>query len=131
MNLLKLRIKWSKKEDDFVVYFPRKADGGWILHYIIGKRKETSFKDSVSNDKNWTRVCGLDWNPYISLFEVDFIGELVERGFDKTTLKFEVSIDLRRLKTDFSHLLDNLSPRDKKTLKAIAKKNNLKLSDIC
>jgi hypothetical protein len=122
MNSLKLRIKWSKKENDYIVFFPRLRDGGWILHRIIGKRTCTML-NSEENKKNetLTRICGVDWNKNISVFDIDFIKELELRGFDKTTLKFEVMIKLSELETRFPHLLTDLSDSEKIQLKKLLK----------
>jgi hypothetical protein len=122
MNSLKLRIKWSKKQNDYIVFFPRLRDGGWILHRIIGKRTCTML-NSEENKKNetLTRICGVDWNKNISVFDIDFIKELELRGFDKTTLKFEVMIKLSELETRFPHLLTDLSDSEKIQLKKLLK----------
>ena len=128
MNKLKLRIKWDPKEQDFMAYYPRKSDGGWLLDRIVGKRRITTADASAKNDKALTRICGLDWNPYLGLYELDFIQELISRGFDKTTLKFEVMIDLNKLASDFSHLLEDLTDTERTRLNKILKKNKIKLS---
>ena len=129
MNSLKLRIKWCKKEQDFVVYYPRKCDCGWIIYKILKPRKETSFKSETSKEDypNWTLIGNVDSFQGMGLFEVDFIKELTERGYDKTTLKFEVQIDLNQLLTKFSHLLDDMSPREKVKLKKLLHKRSIKL----
>jgi hypothetical protein len=79
--------------------------------------------NSEENKKNetLTRICGVDWNKNISVFDIDFIKELELRGFDKTTLKFEVMIKLSELETRFPHLLTDLSDSEKIQLKKLLK----------
>ena len=71
----KLRIYWSKKENDIMYYFPlgvqTSADSHW-LYYHIGR---TVFKDSRGEDVP------------------AFLDELVRRGYDIKTIKFSVEKD--------------------------------------
>jgi len=57
----KLTYKWSKREKDFLIHFPRKCDG----HLV------NSFFNGHVNGK-------------------EFLEELEKRGYDLTTLKFEI-----------------------------------------
>lgn len=57
----KLTYKWSKKEKDFLIHYPRKCDG----HLVHG------FFSGYMNGK-------------------EFMEELEKRGYDLKTLKFEV-----------------------------------------
>lgn len=89
----KLRIAWSKREKDFLVQFPCRADGSFISELI----------------RPWkiihpTALCGTHWTNYgykisddysgalgsYSLMEMDWVKELDRRGYDITTLKFEI-----------------------------------------
>lgn len=57
----KLRLIWSKKENDFIYHYPKKSDG-WLLHGLL-------------KSDEW----------------VDFQGELEKRGYDIKTIKLEVT----------------------------------------
>ena len=59
---MKLRFRWSKREKDFLISFPNKPDG----HLVHG-----FFEGYMSGQ--------------------DFLKELEKRGYDLTTLKFEVT----------------------------------------
>lgn len=59
-----LAAKWSKKENDIMIYYPNKCDGALLNNHLFHPR------DSIS--------C----HP--------FIKELERRGYDITTLKFSV-----------------------------------------
>ncbi len=59
---MKLTYKWSKKEKDFIIHYPRSCDG----HLLFG------FFEGYTNVK-------------------EFFKELEQRGYDLTTLKFEIS----------------------------------------
>jgi hypothetical protein len=112
MNPFKLKIRWSNRDKDFIVTYPRKSDGSWILNRIIGKRTETGLVSNYKDDVHATELCGVDWNENIKVYIIDFIAELESRGFDKASLKFEVTIDLNKIDEKFSHLLENSSKKD-------------------
>ena len=63
-----LKIKWSKKENDLLYYYPRKSDGG-VLHdffeYLTSKATCDGQERTLRN-------------------------ELIARGYDITTLKFSI-----------------------------------------
>lgn len=61
-----LRARWSKREQDVMIEYPRKCDGH-LIHYYMGSPRQS----------------GQEWVP--SLFE-----ELEKRGYDLTTLKFSI-----------------------------------------
>jgi len=59
----KLKVKWNRSEEDFQIDFPKKSDGWLMYSHMKGE---------------------LTWNELIS--------ELVKRGYDPKTLKFEVNL---------------------------------------
>lgn len=59
---MKLTYKWLKKEKDFSIHYPRKCDGHLLYSFFEG---------------------------YINAKEL--FKELEQRGYDLTTLKFEIS----------------------------------------
>lgn len=86
-----LKVCWSKREKDFVVYYPdSKATGGYILDHLLGRRLEMLLRESGKQFK-LQEVTGVTWNPYMALFEKeDFRQEMERRGYDLTTLKFSI-----------------------------------------
>jgi len=118
MNKIKLRVVWSKKENDFMIYYPRKADGSFI-HQLVKAWQMVhpaslidSFLDrSTKEARHYRGSLGK-----YSLLETDWIKELEERGYDKTTLKFEISISRHMLKTKFPHIYEDLTKEEKEKL---------------
>ena len=78
-----LKVKWSKREKDFMIYYPRKCDGA-LMNYILGDMLVWGGIDGVK--KGWTNYK-----------EFKLLKELEDRGYDITTLKFEI-----KLKNDYS-----------------------------
>lgn len=78
-----LMVKWSKRENDFVIQYPRRCDGSFLNTKLFSRRLIYDY----------LKYCKGDPRPYNE--EVDFIEELERRGYDKTTLRFEI-----KLKTD-------------------------------
>lgn len=77
MNSNTLKIKWSKREKDFLIYYPSKPDGSLIQHYILGNILQWGGIDGMSKG-------GFNYESF-NLKE-----ELERRGYDLTTLKFEI-----------------------------------------
>lgn len=75
-----LKVKWSKRENDFMIHYPRKCDGGFINGKLFNQRLIFDY----------LKHCKGDPRPYNE--EADFIEELERRGYDKTTLKFEIKL---------------------------------------
>lgn len=73
-----LKLYWSKKENDLMVQYPRSCDGALIFHH---------FGDVLK----WGGINGKD-KGWMNFEEFNLIKELVERGYDKTTLKFEIRL---------------------------------------
>lgn len=80
MDETKLVVKWSKREKDFMVYYPRKCDGALIQYKLFHRRLLFNYMKFMDGDKS----------PYDE--EDDFIKELERRGYDKTTLRFEIKL---------------------------------------
>lgn len=59
----KLKVKWSRSEEDFQIDFPKKSDG-WLMH------------SHMKGDITWEQL----------------ISELDKRGYDTKTLRFEVNL---------------------------------------
>lgn len=124
----KLTIKWSKREKDFVITFPRKGDGMFISNEIINKRLVRMLMDSVktSDEKEcYSFYCGSE-HDNIGYFNFDWLKSLEKRGFDLTTLKFEICIKKTELQNKFKHLWDELSDKEKETVQKLGfiKPNN-------
>lgn len=77
-----LKVKWSKRENDFMIYYPRRCDGALIQQKLFSQ--EMLFDFDKYSDKTFNGM------PY--KMEDDFIKELEKRGYDKTTLKFEIKL---------------------------------------
>jgi len=73
-----LKVKWSKREKDFMIHYPRKCDGA-LMNYILGDMLIWGGIDGV--DKGW-----------LNYREFNLLKELDERGYDITTLKFEIKL---------------------------------------
>lgn len=78
MNDRILKVRWSKKENDLLIYYPRGCDGS-LIHY--------AFSDILT----WGGINGKD-KGWLNYKEFNLIKELIERGYDKTTLKFEIKL---------------------------------------
>lgn len=113
---LKLRVTWSKKEKDFVIHYPRSADGHYIHSFLLSKVLISRLKkDKIDQtNKNYTFHDNASWNTNFALYNFDWIKELGERGYDLTTLKFEVTISKDQLQSQFDHLWDDLTSNQKK-----------------
>jgi hypothetical protein len=90
----KLVIKWSKKEEDFVIHYPNKADGSFMSSLIRPWRQlcMTSMKHHFVNPEfggHWTEVSYYRL-PMDTVIEMDWIKELDRRGYDTKTLKIEI-----------------------------------------
>ena len=102
-----------------MIYYPRRCDGSFIhgllkpLQMVHPTALIDSFLDRTTKEANHYRGA---LGKY-SLLETDWIKELEERGYDKTTLKFEISIKTSELFSKFSHLWDELTEAEKEALK--------------
>ena len=69
MNQNKLRMVWSKREKDFVVYYPNSRDGHLVHNLFNNKR----------------------YHPLCNKWSDSFVDELRARGYDLSTIKFEIT----------------------------------------
>jgi hypothetical protein len=77
MSDKKLSLIYDKRQKDFVVKYPQKADGALSLHHLVGDILQYKLPDSETNyPYNWTKF--------------NFIQELEKRGYDITTLRFSI-----------------------------------------
>ena len=67
METNELKVKWSKKENDHLISFPKSSDGSLIHDYLF-------------YDQYW----------FGGKSKKALIKELEERGYDLTTLKFSI-----------------------------------------
>lgn len=73
-----LKLKWSKRDNDFKVYFPKSCDGSF-LYSAFSDRLLYSHEKALKGDR--------------FPFETEnLIKQLEERGYDKTTLKVEIKL---------------------------------------
>jgi len=63
----KLYVRYSKREEDIEIHYPNKWDGG-LAHSVFATPRR-----------------------HLSGFDPSFIDELKKRGYDITTLKFQIS----------------------------------------
>ena len=73
----KLRYRWSAKLRDFLISYPRSPDGH-LVHGIFGCKR-------LSRDYAGPGAASFAFDP-------SFIDELEKRGYDLTTLRFEVRL---------------------------------------
>lgn len=73
-----LKIKWSKKEKDFLIYYPSRPDGALIQHYILGDILQWGGINNTNKGR-------------FNYESFNLKEELERRGYDLTTLKFEIS----------------------------------------
>lgn len=80
-----LKVYWSDDEKDFMIQYPRRCDGA----FVQGKLFHPNMIFDLIKFNTETRY-NLNILPYKT--EDDFIEELERRGYDKTTLKFEIKL---------------------------------------
>lgn len=78
-----LAAKWSKREKDLMIHYPRKCDGA-LLNNILGDRMMFDF-DKWSETK-------YNSQPPMPYKMDNFLKELETRGYDITTLKFSIEL---------------------------------------
>lgn len=81
-----LAAKWSKRENDLMIHYPRRCDGA-LLNYVFG--------DIMTMDFNKWADTKYDPQPPMPYKMFNFLKELESRGYDIKTLKF--SIELKKL----------------------------------
>ena len=101
-----------------MVYYPSRADGAFI-HQLVRVWQmihptaliEHFLGRSTKEARHYRGSLGK-----YSLLETDWIKELEERGYDKKTLKFEISISRHMLKAKFPHIYEDLTKEEKEKL---------------
>lgn len=111
-NVMKLRIKYCKKEKDFMVYYPRSSDGHFIHSAFLSKRIIQSIY-SYDDDKSYEFM---EYNGHRKLYLWDVFHDLKDRGYDLTTFKMEITISKDGLQSKFNHLWDDLSEKEKESV---------------
>ena len=107
-NILKLSVRWNKKEQDFEISYPRKCDGSFMHSAFMSKR---TFQSKVEySDPNYKK--------FGDTYEWDVFKDLDARGYDLTTFKLEITIKKSELAKRFPHLLDMLTDEEKADLKS-------------
>lgn len=75
-----LSVRWSDREEDFVIRYPRRPDG----HLAYG----IFCADRMRSNPGWKNRLGESpWD-----FDPSFVKELEARGYDLTTLQFSVRL---------------------------------------
>lgn len=73
MNRNKLVVFWSKREQDFLIRYPRSCDGSLAYGHFCAKR----LRRAPGETPPWD-------------FDPSFVKELEARGYDTQTLRFSV-----------------------------------------
>ncbi len=73
-----LKVKWSKREKDLLISYPKRSDGA-LMNHILGDILQWGGIDG--RDKGW-----------LNYERFNFIEELKKRGYDIETLKFEIKL---------------------------------------
>jgi hypothetical protein len=73
VNRNKLVVFWSRREQDFLIRFPRSADGHLAYGMFCGDR----LRRAPGENPPWD-------------FDLSFVKELERRGYDLTTLRFSI-----------------------------------------
>jgi len=71
----KLTVKWSKRKRDFIINWPGHESDGHLINRVFGNHT-------------------IRFDPFVNhnIVEPSLIEELENRGYDTTTLRFEVSM---------------------------------------
>ena len=119
-KLCKLKVYWSKKEKDFIISYPRKSDGSFIHWHLLSKQLISTLKKDMDlinpENKNYSYHDDAKWNNNFAYYHFDWIKELGDRGYDLTTLKFEITIKKELLESSFAHLWDDFSEKERKAI---------------
>lgn len=74
-----LKVKWSKREKDLLIYYPRGSDGALISSILL---------DTVYH---WGGIDG-KYKGWLNYEKFNLVEELEKRGYDIKTLKFEIKL---------------------------------------
>lgn len=114
---LKLSVKWSDKEDDFVISYPRSSDGHFIHCHLMSKQIISS---TIKDPEEFTTLREkASWNGNFGYFDFDWLKALKSRGFDLKTFKFEITIDKDVFQEKFSHIWKDLTEKEKESVLAL------------
>lgn len=80
-NENKLSVIYDKREQDFVVKYPRRCDGALTIDWLCG---------NILKWKLPTKDSGLRY-PY-NWEEMNFVKELEKRGYDPKTIRFSIEL---------------------------------------
>ena len=122
MNKIKMKIKWCKKEKDYVVFYKSKPDGGTFIEMIKPEKFLTySSHDYYGSDPRFKELDAIIDDRFLNgvtwkLYEHDIIKDLESRGYDPKTLKLEISIDPKQLKEKFPNVYNDLTLAEKTKL---------------
>ena len=84
-----LKVCWSNREDDIMVYYPSSATG----HMIWGMLNEKRLRSGMRSDHvhKHTILATQNWNEHFIIYEdKSFLEELEDRGYDIKTLKISI-----------------------------------------
>lgn len=73
-----LKVKWSKKENDLIISYPRRCDGA-LMNYLFGDI--LTWGGLNGSEKGW-----LNYETF------NILKEFKERGYNIETLKFEIKL---------------------------------------
>ncbi len=74
-----LLVRYDKKENDFLVFYPRSCDGALVLNHLVGNILQWSFKKERKGE-----------NFAFDTFNLK--EELEKRGYDLSTLRFSIEL---------------------------------------
>lgn len=80
-NENKLSVIYDKRQNDFVVKYPRRCDGTLAIHHLVSNILEWRLPTKESG-----KTYPHNWE------ETNFIKELEKRGYDTKTLKFSIEL---------------------------------------
>lgn len=75
----RLIVRWDKRQRDFVIHYPRKCDG-----HLANNRIFSEWVTTGGTAETWLEC----------KFEPSFADELKARGYDMTTLRFEIKLKM-------------------------------------
>lgn len=81
-----LAIKWSKREKDLMIHYPRRCDGALIQSHICADVCEFDFQKWIEQKRTGKN------DDYAAYRVFNLITELKNRGYDITTLKFSIQL---------------------------------------
>lgn len=83
-NQRKLSIVWDKRQNDFIIKYPRKCDGFLVASKIIEDQLLWDLDKSANRE-------------FYAYRKENLIKELDRRGYDKTTLKFSIELKQEKI----------------------------------